>query len=229
MPPGSGSWIRAASAALVVILLASGCRSVPEPKHSVVSKEKGYDVREYDGYVVAEVVMAGAWREALYAGFRVLFDYIDGNNEGRAKVAMTAPVLSGHPEKIAMTAPVLQESAPAPAVQGGVDGAGGQGPPAAHAVAFIAPEGYTVETMPVPKDARVRIREVAPHKAAVLRYGGWTNAGEVREKTEELRGMLARDGWKPVSAFRSAQYNPPWTPPPFRRNEIVVEVERLAP
>lgn len=220
MLPVIGSMVRAASAAIAVFVLATGCRSVPEPKHRVVSKEKGYEVREYDGYVVAEVVMAGEWREALYGGFRVLFDYIEGNNEGRAKVAMTAPVLSGPPEKIAMTAPVLQESAPGPA---------GKDSPARHAIAFVAPEGYTVETMPVPKDPRVRIRQVAPHKAALLRYGGWTNAGEVREKTEELGKMLARDGWKPVSAFRSAQYNPPWTPPPFRRNEIVVAVERAAP
>jgi hypothetical protein len=87
---------------------------VPEPRHKIVSQENGYEIREYEGYVVAEVVMPGVWRDALYGGFRVLFDYIDGNNEGRAKVAMTAPVLSGRPEKIAMTAPVLQEVVQAP-------------------------------------------------------------------------------------------------------------------
>ena len=207
-------------AVCAVTVLASGCRSVPEPKHELVSREKGYEVRDYQGYVVAEVVMPGPWRDALYAGFRVLFDYIQGKNEGRVRISMTAPVLSGSPEKIPMTAPVLQEPA---SVSGGPDASGG------YAIAFVAPEGYTAETMPVPKDDRIRIREVPPHKSAVLRYGGWTNAEEVREKTETLRGMLARDGWKPVSAFRSAQYNPPWTPPPFRRNEILVEIERTAP
>ena len=95
-------------------ILAWGCQSVPEPRHKIVSQENGYEIREYEGYVVAEVVMPGVWRDALYGGFRVLFDYIDGNNEGRAKVAMTAPVLSGRPEKIAMTAPVLQEVVQAP-------------------------------------------------------------------------------------------------------------------
>jgi len=201
---------------------------VPEPRHKIVSQEKRYEIREYEGYVVAEVVMPGAWRDALYGGFRVLFDYIEGNNEGRAKVAMTAPVLSGRPEKIAMTAPVLQEAVQAPPERDG--GRGGPPDPAEperHAIAFIAPGEFTVETMPVPKDPRIRIRAIPPHKTAVLRYGGWTNADKVRERTEELRAMLSRDGWKPVSEFRSAQYNPPWTPPPFRRNEIIVEIVKL--
>jgi hypothetical protein len=127
-----------------------------------------------------------------------------------------------------MTAPVLKE--PVQAKEEGEGGRGGTPVPAgpeSHAIAFIAPAGYTVDTMPVSKDPRIRIRAVPPHKAAVLRYGGWTNAGKVREKTETLRDMLARDGWKPVSEFRSAQYNPPWTPPPFRRNEIIVEIARF--
>ena len=217
-------------AVCAMVVLAWGCQSVPEPRHKIVSQENGYEIREYEGYVVAEVVMPGHWREALYAGFRVLFDYIEGNNEGRAKVAMTAPVLSGRPEKIAMTAPVLQEAVPAPPERdGGRGGPPGPAEPERHAIAFIAPGEFTVETMPVPKDPRIRIRAIPPHKTAVLRYGGWTNADKVGEKTRELQAMLARDGWKQVSVFRSAQYNPPWTPPPFRRNEIIVEIVRGAP
>ncbi len=228
MTARDASTVSVVLAACVASIFVSGCRSVPEPKHTVVSKEKGYEVREYGGYVVAEVLVDGPWRDALYAGFRILFEYIQGNNEGRAGIPMTAPVLTGRPEKIAMTAPVLQEPASFPTEPRrgtGVHPASGSG---GHAISFIAPEGYTVETMPVPRDARIRIRAVPPHKAAVLRYGGWTDADEVREKTEMLRGMLARDGWRPVSAFRSAQYNPPWTPPPFRRNEIIVEIDRSA-
>ena len=217
-------------AVCAMAVLAWGCQSVPEPRHRIVSQGKGYEIREYEGYVVAEVVMPGPWRDALYGGFRVLFDYIEGNNERRAKVAMTAPVLSGRPEKIAMTAPVLQEAVPAPSEEDG--GRGGPSGPAGterHAIAFIAPAEFTVDTMPVPKDPRIRIRAIPPHKTAVLRYGGWTSVDKVGEKTGELRAMLARDGWKPVSEFRSAQYNPPWTPPPFRRNEIIVEIVRGEP
>ena len=121
---------------------------------------------------------------------------------------MTAPVLEERPVAIAMTAPVLQET-------------GSE----YHTVAFIAPEGYTLDTVPVPKDPRVRIREVPPHKVAALRFGGWADAEKVRRKTAELDKKLERDGRTVLSPFRSAQYNPPWTLPPFRRNEILVEIE----
>jgi len=111
-----------------------GCATVPEPVHKVVSRNNGYEVREYAGYLVAETTVSGPWKEALNEGFRRLFSYISGNNEGRAKVSMTAPVLSGPPEKIEMTAPVLQET-----------GTGDE-----QVVSFITPASYTLETIPVP-------------------------------------------------------------------------------
>ena len=185
-----------------------GCATVPEPAHKVVSRNDGYEVREYAGYLVAETTVSGPWKDALNEGFRRLFSYISGNNEGRTKVAMAAPVLSGEPEKIAMTAPVLQEA-----------GTGNM-----QVVSFIAPASYTMETIPVPKDPRIRIRQVSPFTAAVLRYGSWTDPEKIERKTAEIRSLLARDGRTPVPPFLSAQYNPPWTIPPFRRNEIIVRI-----
>jgi len=196
------------SALAIAVFSLGGCATVPEPAHKVLSKNAGYEVREYDGYLVAETTVSGPWKEALNEGFRRLFSYISGDNEGRAKMAMTAPVLSGEPEKIAMTAPVLQEP-------GTGDG---------QVVSFIMPVSYTMETIPVPKDPRIRVRKVPPFTAAVLRYGGWTDPAAIERNTEELRSLLARDGRTPVPPFLSAQYNPPWTIPPFRRNEIIVRI-----
>jgi len=200
---------RALLAALTITAFSlGGCATVPEPAHKVVSRNDGYEVREYSGYLVAETTVSGPWKEALNEGFRRLFSYISGNNEGSAKVAMTAPVLSREPEKIAMTAPVLQEP----------------GTGDVQVVSFIAPATYTMETIPAPKDPRVRIRQVPPFTAASLGYGGWTDPEKIERKTGELRSMLARDGRIPIPPFLSAQYNPPWTIPPFRRNEIIVKI-----
>jgi DNA gyrase inhibitor GyrI len=196
------------TALAIAVFSLGGCATVTEPAHKVVSSNDDYEVREYAGYLVAETTVSGPWKEALNEGFRRLFSYISGNNEGRTKVAMIAPVLSGEPEKIAMTAPVQQEA---------MTGDG-------QVVSFIAPASYTMETIPVPKDSRIRIRQVPPFTAAVLRYGGWTDPEKIESKTEELRSLLARDGRTPVPPFLSAQYNPPWTIPPFRRNEIILRI-----
>ena len=201
----AASKIVVAAAALIA---ATGCTQVSTPRYDLLSKEQGYEIREYGGYLVAETTVPGSYREALNAGFRILFDYISGNNASAQKVQMTAPVLEERPVAIGMTAPVLQET-------------GSE----RHTVAFIAPEGYTMDTIPVPKDPRVRIREVPPHKVAALRFGGWADAEKVKRNTAELQRMLERDGRKVLSPFRSAQYNPPWTVPPFRRNEILVEID----
>jgi len=177
---------------VIAVFSLGGCATVPEPVHKVVSKNDGYEIREYAGYLVAETTVAGPWKEALNEGFRRLFSYISGNNEGRIKVAMTAPV--------------LQE-----ARTGDM-----------QVVSFIAPASFTLETIPIPKDSRIRIRQVPPFTAAVLRYGGWTDPEKIERKTEELRSVLSRDGRTLIPPFLSAQYNPPWTIPPFRRNEIII-------
>ncbi|MBE0602749.1 MAG: heme-binding protein [Deltaproteobacteria bacterium] len=190
-------------------LILGGCATVREPAYKVVSVNDGYEVREYAGYLAAETTVSGPWKEGLREGFRRLFSYISGNNEGAAKLAMTAPVLSGEPEKVAMTAPVLQKAS------------AGDG----QIVSFIAPAEYTMETLPVPKDPRIRIRQVPPFTAAALRYGGWTDPETIDRKTRKLRSLLDRDGRTPVPPFLSAQYNPPWTVPPFRRNEIIVRIQ----
>lgn len=205
---GSGRGRIPLRALVFAIIFLGGCATVREPNYKVVSKSGGYEVREYEGYLVAETTVSGPWKQALNDGFRRLFSYISGENEGRTKLAMTAPVLSAEPERIDRTAPVLQE-----AKQGGE-----------QVVSFIAPASYTADTIPVPKDPRIRIRQVPPFTAAVLRYGGWTDPGKIERKTGELRAMLARDGRIPVPPFLSAQYNPPWTIPPFRRNEIIVRI-----
>ena len=194
--------------AAVALIASAGCAPVSSPRYDLLSEEEGYEIREYGGYIVAETTVPGSYRDAMSAGFRILFDYISGNNASAQKIEMTAPVLEERPVAIEMTAPVLQET-----------------DSERHTVAFIAPEGYTLETIPVPKDPRVRIREVPAHKVAALRFGGWADAQKVRNRIGKLEKMLERDGRTVLSPFRSAQYNPPWTPPPFRRNEILVEIE----
>ncbi len=195
---------------LSVLFAASlfACASAPEPAYRVIARHAGYEVREYDPYLVARTEVRGNFDKALNAGFRRLFDFISGDNTRREPVEMTAPVIqepAGRPEKVSMTAPVLHEE------RSGI-----------HVVSFIMPRKYTLQTIPRPNNPAVTIVEVPGRKAAVLRYSGYAGESKVRIKAAALLAMLERDGYRSAEPWLSARYDPPWTLPFLRRNEIII-------
>ena len=123
---------------------------------------------------------------------------------------MTAPVMQEPRagEKISMTAPVLQEE----------DGAGWR-------MSFVMPAKYTMDTIPKPIDPMVVLREVQGRKVAAIRYKGLLSEENIKEKTKELEGWLEKNGYRALSKFRSAGYDPPWTIPFLRRNEVQADIE----
>jgi hypothetical protein len=185
-------------------------RGVKEPAYEVEREAEGYEVRRYAAYLVAEAEVPPGTEDPLGAGFRILFDYIGGANQGNRKIEMTAPVLQETPsgEKIPMTKPVLRRQ------EGG-----------ATRVAFVLPADYTLETAPLPKNPRIGIREVSARRVAVIRFSGYATDTLVVEKRELLASLLDRDGVQPAGEFLAAYYNPPWTPPFMRRNEVMVEID----
>jgi len=191
---------------------------IETPKYEVISEHDGYEVRQYAPHIVAEVTMNGEFRDAMNGGFRKLADYIFGNNTkvtgdaaaGSENIEMTAPVLEREvrSEKIEMTAPVLEQ----------------QNTPDARVVAFVMPDKYTIDTLPKPNNPDVKIVEVPAKRYAAIRFSGSVTDAKAAEKKQQLLEALKRDKIETVGAPLLAQYNPPWTPPPMRRNEVMVEI-----
>ena len=197
----------AAVGVLGVALLASNASGVEEPKYQVVEKHGNIELRDYAPTIVAEVRLPGEQYEALGAGFRLVADYIFGNNVSARKVAMTAPVTQQGSEKIAMTAPVTQQA----------EGQEWQ-------VSFIMPAGSTLATLPKPNNPAVVLREVGSKHVAVIRFSGWAREGSLNRNTAKLDAFLSARKLKILSAPMYAYYDPPWTLPFFRRNEVMVEI-----
>ena len=110
---------------------------------------------------------------------------------------------------LAMTAPVLQESAPQQD---------------SWLVSFVLPGGRLPEAYPLPTDSRVSLRELPAHRALALRWSGrWTEQA-LAKRTTELLAVAAQQDLRPVGEVRWARYDPPWTPPFMRRNEVIVTV-----
>ena len=187
--------------------------SIEQPDYTVVYQDGNIEYRQYQPYLVAETVIenADARSAAGNQGFRRLFQYITGSNQRQAKIDMTAPVAQApSSQKIAMTAPVQQ----AESAEG-------------WSVAFMLPTEYTMETAPVPTDERVQIRAMPGRLMAVLRYSGRWTESNFAEKQALLRYAIDSESIDRIGDFQSALYDPPYTPPLMRRNEVMVQVNRV--
>lgn len=175
---------------------------VKKAKYTVVRDLGRVEIRRYAPMVIARV---DSYRGD---GFGLLFRFITGNNRGGSKVAMTAPVISeraGAPkgERIEMTAPVYTQE---------------------DSIAFVMPEGYTLDSTPVPADGRVGIEEVPMRQVAALRFSGrWTDRA-FEKRSEQLLVTLEREHVRTQGTVFTMLYNPPFTPPFLRRNEVAIEV-----
>jgi SOUL heme-binding protein len=90
-------------------------------------------------------------------------------------------------------------------------------------VHFVMPSQYSLETLPTPNNPQVSLREVVAKKFAVLRFSGLVGEEKMATKTAELQAWMQTKQLKPIGTPELARYNPPWTLPFLRRNEILIE------
>lgn len=182
--------------------------AIEEAPYKVVKSEGIFELRDYAPHILAETVVDGDLEDAGNKAFRRLFRYISGENRSRGKIAMTAPVSQeGAGEKISMTAPVGQQ-----AVQG------------KWAVSFTMPAAYTLETLPVPDDPGVTIRQVPARRMAAVRYSGTWSEKNYQHYRGELESWMRANRFTAVGEPVWARYNPPFTLWFLRRNEILIPV-----
>ncbi len=193
-------------AALAVAVLGGGTVAYDSPRYRVVEMLGTIEIREYEPYLVAETLVEGGLESAGNQGFRVLAKYIFGDNQGRRKIAMTAPVSQEKSDgvKIAMTAPVTQEKA------------GDQ-----YTIQFMMPSEYSIEELPEPNDSRIRIREMPARSFAAVRYSGTWSKRNYQKNLELLLSALQEAGYEPSGEPIWARYDAPFKPWFLRRNEIL--------
>lgn len=180
-----------------------------EAPYRVIKTDDMFELREYPPQVVAETVVEGALEDAGSKAFRPLFRYISGDNRSRGTIAMTAPVAQEEQkgEKIVMTAPVSQQN-----VQG------------KWAVSFMMPASYSMETLPVPDDPNITLRQVPARRMATVRYSGFWSEEKYLLNREKLEKWIADNRFTATGLPVWARYNPPFTPWFLRRNEILIPV-----
>jgi hypothetical protein len=200
---------------LLFLIIVGGetAMAIEKPDYQVLKKYDQFEIRGYASYLIAETEIDSDFEEASNIAFRILFDYISGNNEQQEKIKMTAPVnqktSESEGEKISMTAPVSQKT----------------GDNGKFAISFVVPSKYTMKTVPRPKDPRVKIRKIPEKTMAAIKYSGNWSEQKYRAKENLLIEELHRRNINIIGDPVFARYNPPFWPAFLRRNEILIEIE----
>ena len=208
------TWIMITSI-IALILIVGGLLAGPvmsnveKPDYKVIQTEQNIEIRQYEPMIIAEVEVDGKREDAIREGFRLIADYIFGNNTVQRDIAMTAPVQQQESQKIAMTAPVQQQST----------GRSWQ-------ISFVMPSKYSMETLPEPKNDRVRLKEIMTKKFVVIKFSGTNSNENVTEHENQLMNYIESNQIKIIDSPKYAFYNAPWTLPFMRRNEVMIEINQ---
>jgi len=198
---------------MMFLLMAGNSMAIEEPKYRVIEQTGAFELRVYDPKIIAEVEVSGNLKKASNIGFKLIADYIFGNNTSRKdinsneKISMTAPVtMQATSENISMTAPVTMKQNDQK-----------------WNMHFVMPSQYTLATLPKPNNSAVKIRQIEGAKYAVIRFSGLAGKTKTNKKITELKKWLKSKNIKATDKPELARYNPPWTLPFLRRNEVMIK------
>ena len=183
--------------------------STKEPGYSLVSAENPYEIRTYNEIVIATTSASGDFDTAQDETFERLFDYISGDNQKQENINMTAPVImKDQGTEIPMTLPVIMAEKDK-----------------IWSMSFVLPENYTLETAPAPSDPLVKLETIPETKYAVIKFNGVLSVDNFSINKHKLDQWITAKNLKTTGVAMRAGYNPPWTLPPFRRNEVMIPVK----
>lgn len=187
-----------------------GIVGVEEPAFRVLAQRTRFEVRVLPP-AIAATVRQHMGDGGNGAAFPVLARYIG---------VMSATPNNAKSEAIAMTAPVVQcpltDEAKAATTQTGY-GTGDM------SMTFLLPASFTMDSAPEPLDPRIELREQAARLIAVKRFSGWVNERALKGQLDELIALTTDAGLRATDEeieWELAQYNPPFTVPFLRRNEV---------
>lgn len=194
---------------LGVSVTVMGVRNSKEAGYRALSDDGNIQIRLYQPMLVAETEIEADYSQAGKIGFNRLAGYIFGGNERKQEIAMTTPVFrtAVGPNETLHTA--IQSTSEIN-----------------HWImSFVMPAKFALKTLPQPSDSLVMLKSIPAKKVATLRYSGSLNQARIIEYSQILIAWLDERDIKRLSSPKSAAYDPPWTIPSLRRNEIHIDIE----
>lgn len=187
-----------------------GINNTPQAKYTNIKKDDNFSVRAYAPLTEAQVTVEDSdYKSAVNKGFGYLFRYITGANIAKQDIQMTAPVkIEQSSQKIQMTAPVIIA-----------------GDDKSWTIAFVLPSQYTLQNAPKPTSNKIKLVEKPETKMAVVTFSGFLDKDSIDSNTTKLKTWIKANSYEIDGQPEAAGYNPPWTIPFLRTNEIMIPIK----
>ena len=179
-------------ALLVGVFYWRTAHALEKPKYTLLSKSGRLEIREYEPVMIASTALNGSYDTSTSQGFRIIANYIFGGNQQSQKIAMTAPVLVEDPQT------------------------------PSYKMAFVMPTEAVIKGLPDPSSSSLVLKEVSWGRVAVWKFGGKATENRIKKEWSDMQKAMELQNLESSSFDWIAQYNPPFIPPPFRRNELWV-------
>jgi len=171
--------------------------AIETPTYRLIKKMGNVEIREYDPMIIAKTLIKESYNPALSKGFRRIANYIFGGNDKELSISMTAPVMSREPnESLGL-----------------------------YEVSFVMPKKYKYDDLPKPNYSSVILEKKNLGKVICIKFGGWATENRVVRFKEDLIKVIKELQLETKDGFLVAQYNSPWAIPPFRKNEILIQLK----
>lgn len=128
--------------------------------------------------------------------FYKLFGYISGDNDAAKEIPMTAPVFMDNKDTKMET------------------------------MSFVLPKDYALDDSPVPIDSTVKLEEIKDYTVATITFKGRLTKENIKGNRQNLESWIKQKAYEVTGAPKVAGYNPPFTIPAFRRNEVLISVKK---
>ena len=178
----------------VIIMTSCQLQDLEIPKYKVLEVKGNIEIREYEAMNIATVKTKGERKDSIKRGFRVVADYIFGNNELDKSIKMTAPVQQQ----------TIDDS---------------------WEISFVMPSKYALNDLPKPNNELVLIKQIPQKKFVVIRFSGTNSNRNINNHKEKLLAYVKENNLVSIGSLKYAFYNPPWTIPFMKRNEIMLEIK----
>lgn len=184
-----------------------GAVNVEKSKFNLLEKSKNFEIRKYSKALIIQSETEEDYKASMNKNFRKLFKYIQGSNLDTQKISMTAPVTMQKKISINKESLIQEKS-----IKG-------------WKMSFVLPSKFNISSAPEPEDKSLTLIELPEKVVAVYRFNGRLTKKSIDKNVNILKNLLQERDIKVLSSARSAGYNPPWTIPFYRSNEIQIDIE----